>query len=126
MENQIAWHLQPGNKEIQIKKVMTSVQSVINGETKKLSIGSQGFAQDERAAHEFANIITAELDKLGCEGLHEIHQSKTGSGNWYYNLRGFWQKGSSNIFDNFQQAAAFARNSGGKIQRLGNGWQVSK
>ena len=126
--DKIAWHKIPGNGELQISYVMEPVKDYLNGKIKRLPTGSQGFDLDELAAKEFVLIIKDELNKLGLDGHHDLHQSKSGSGKWYYNLKTVWKIGneynSGQIYFDFRDARDIARAKLGTIKRCGEGWVV--
>ncbi|KXI21750.1 hypothetical protein [Photobacterium sanguinicancri] len=122
----VAWHKMPGNKEKQIKTIMEPVLLFINDSAAKyVSSSSQGFDLDRDAAVAFIQIITDELSKLGLEGEHDLHQSSTGSGKWYYKLKGVWHINSSGVFSSFSETCSFARQNSGKVIRCGDKqWKV--
>ncbi|MEZ9368928.1 hypothetical protein AB4140_08905 [Shewanella sp. 10N.286.51.B2] len=121
----LPWHLIPGNKELQVEAVIKEVKARLNGESKKLNIGSQGFGSDEKAGLEFVEVITKKLLKLGLKGSHDLHQSKNGSGNWYYFLRGIMPIESDFIFTTYKEARDVAMEKKGMVKRDGDNWRVT-
>jgi len=124
--HKIPWHLIPGNSDIQIENIMEPVRLALSIETRKIKASSQGFNNDEQAARKFVMTITEELRKLGFEGLHDLHQSKSNSGYWYYNLLAIWPIGQppETVFSTFKEASSVARVRKGKVKREGDIWRV--
>ena len=72
---------------------------------------------------EYVRLATLELAALGMAGEHKVWRSAIDPSKWYYNLTKYWY--IEQFHDNFRDACAFAKKSGGTIVREGDQWKVT-